>query len=237
MAVAERASRSKSEFLARMSHELRTPLNSIIGFTNVLLKNRRQALEDRKLGFLHRIARNGLHLLGLIDEVLDLSRIEAGRLELAMSDVAVDELVRETLEELRPLADDKGLALDADLAPGPVTLVTDRARLKQVLINLLSNGIKFTTEGGVTVRLSTEDGRAVAIAIADTGIGIPPECLSTVFEAFEQGEGGTARRYPGTGLGLAISRTLCERLSLALEVESEPGLGSTFTVVFDHGAG
>ena len=231
---AQEANRSKSEFLASMSHELRTPLNSIIGFTSLLLKNRGGELRTRDLDFLGRVDRNGRHLLDLIDRLLDLSRIEAGRMELDFEPVVLGDLVRETLEELRPLADQKGLTLEADVPSDLVLVKTDRARLKQVLINLVGNGLKFTQIGGVAVRLARRTDQRVSIVVRDSGIGIPGERLAAVFEAFEQGEGGASRQFDGTGLGLAISRSLCQLLGFELLAESQLERGSTFTLVLER---
>ena len=234
VSAAVAANRSKSEFLTTMSHELRTPLNSIIGFANVLLRNRHGLLASKELSFLGRILDNGKHLLALIEQVLDLSRLEAGRLHLDVSQVALGELLSEVVGELRPVAAAKGLGLRLEVPPRVEPLTTDRRRLKQVLLQLIENGLKFTEEGGVTLWLVTDEvsSRPSALAVVDTGIGISDERLAAMFEPFEQGESGFSRRYQGSGLGLAISRFLCDLLGYGLEVTSEPGEGSTFTVLF-----
>ncbi len=232
---AEAANKAKSDFLANMSHELRTPLNSIIGFTNILLKNKGDRLVEKDLGFLQRVLSNGKHLLALINEVLDLAKVEAGRMELIIEEVNLADLCVETVQQLEGQAKAKNsdVPLIADV-PDVVTLVeTDSAKLKQVIINLVGNALKFTHEGSVTVRLDmASDGRTpVAISVVDTGIGIPEDRLTAIFEAFQQAEAGTSRKYGGTGLGLALSRSICLLMGYDLIVQSEMGKGSIFRIV------
>jgi PAS domain S-box-containing protein len=231
---AERANQAKSQFLANMSHELRTPLNSVIGFTNILLKNRSGHLSEQELGFLQRITANGQHLLVLINEVLDLAKIEAGRMEVVKGPVDLGALVQETLAQMEGDVKDKTLVLRGVVPPDLLPLHTDSGKLKQVIINLVGNALKFTEAGEVVVSVATrEDGRnAASISVRDTGIGIPAKRLQAIFEAFQQADGTTSRRYGGTGLGLTISRSICQLLGFGLEVESEVGRGSTFTIVF-----
>ncbi len=232
--AAEEASRAKSAFLARMSHELRTPLNAIIGFTNVLRRNRHGRLEPVELTYLERINANGRHLLAVINEVLDLSKIEAGRETLELEAVAIGSLVRDTVAELGVRASGASVRLTASVPAELGELTTDQSKLKQVLINLVGNAIKFTpAEGRVEVRVLADEvsGAPTSIEIEDTGIGIPPERLGAIFDAFEQAEDHTSRRFGGTGLGLAISRRLCELMHHELTVESTVGKGSTFRVV------
>ncbi len=232
---AEAANRAKSDFLANMSHELRTPLNSVIGFTNILLKNKDGHLNTKDVGFLERVLVNGKHLLELINEVLDLAKVEAGRMELIIEPVDLGKLAVETVQQLEGQAKVKegNVALVAAVPSEVEPVDTDSAKLKQVIINLVGNALKFTEEGSVTVRVDVgPDGRTpVAIAVHDTGIGIPPDRLEAIFEAFQQAEAGTARKYGGTGLGLAISRSICLLMGYDLIVESEVGKGSTFTIV------
>ncbi|UCC23922.1 MAG: response regulator [Gemmatimonadales bacterium] len=233
---AEGANRAKSQFLANMSHELRTPLNSVIGFANVLRKNKRGNLTEKDLGFLERILANGRHLLSLINEVLDLAKIEAGRMDLEIGEVALDDLVRETVQQLEGQARERRVALGWSFPPQLAPVETDRAKLKQVVINLVGNALKFSGGGSVTVILEADPARkATALSVRDTGIGIPPERLEAIFEAFQQADGSTTRHYGGTGLGLAISRSICQLLGYELEVESKVGVGSNFTIRMEGG--
>ena len=236
--AAEAANQAKSQFLANMSHELRTPLNSIIGFANVLLKNKAGNLRPQDTTFLERISTNGKHLLGLINDILDLSKIEAGRMELEIGPVALDTLVQETLAQMEGRLLSGQVELRAELPPALAPLETDGNKLKQVLINLIGNSIKFTEKGSINVRVETapETDRAVRLDVRDTGIGIPEERLEKIFEAFQQADNSTSRKYGGTGLGLAITRSLLQLMGYGIEVESEEGEGSTFSILFDsHG--
>ena len=230
--AAEEANRTKSDFLARMSHELRTPLNSVIGFANILLKNKAGNLRPQEMTYLERIQENGKHLLTLINDVLDLSKIEAGKIEIEQTAFVLNDLVREVVRQWDGQMTGS-VRLIADLPEEHVTLVADRDRLKQVVINLLSNAIKFTQEGTVTVSIDVNAaGEAERLHVRDTGIGVPADRLDAIFEAFEQAESSTARKYGGTGLGLPISRKLTELMGFSLDVRSEVGKGSTFTIEF-----
>jgi PAS domain S-box-containing protein len=237
---AEAANKAKSDFLANMSHELRTPLNSVIGFTNILLKNKDGHFTDKDLGFLQRVLSNGKHLLALINEVLDLAKVEAGRMELVIEEIDLAALCVETVQQLEGQAKTKEgeVKLVADVPKEVASVETDSAKLKQVIINLVGNALKFTHRGSVTVRLElAPDGRTpVAIAVVDTGIGIPQNRLQAIFEAFQQADAGTSRKYGGTGLGLALSRSICQLMGYDLIVESELGEGSTFKVVLGERA-
>lgn len=237
--AAETATRVKSEFLAHMSHELRTPLNSIIGFANILRKNKQGQLGEQELMFLDRIRDSGLQLLSLINDVLDLSKVEAGKVEVDLQPVALDRLIAETIEQFRGQMVERDLLLEARIPPHLAPLVTDPGKLRQVLINLVANAVKFTPAGSVTVEVKADPAtwRPVRIDVIDTGIGISPNQLEAIFEAFQQNDSGTARSYDGTGLGLAISRSLCRLLGHRLAVASEPGAGSMFSIVFEGGAG
>jgi PAS domain S-box-containing protein len=230
--AAEEASQTKSHFLASMSHELRTPLNSVIGFANILLKNKAGALGPAELNFLDRIQANGRHLLSLINQILDLSKIEARKVELQTGPLALDVLVRETLAQQEGLVRDKPVQLLTDLPAQVAPIAADADKLRQILINLLGNALKFTERGSVTVRVVTDpaDHRPVRLDVIDTGIGIPQEKLGVIFDAFQQAEAGTARKYGGTGLGLTISQALCQLMGYRISVSSEPGRGSTFSV-------
>jgi PAS domain S-box-containing protein len=235
--VAEEASRTKSQFLANMSHELRTPLNSVIGFANILLKNKANNLRPEEITFLERILANGKHLLVLINEILDLSKIEACKIELAVTPVALNELVRETVMQQEGQVRDKPVKLVAELPPKAMPLQTDPQRLKQVIINLIGNALKFTEQGSVTVRVVTEPttDEARRIDVTDTGIGIPQDRLGVIFEAFQQADASTSRKYGGTGLGLTISQALCKLMGYRIEVSSQVGVGSTFSVLLNPG--
>ena len=228
---AQAASESKSAFLARMSHELRTPLNSVLGFTNVLLK--KASPEDEKnLNYLERIRSNGMHLLALINDLLDLARVEQGKLIIQPTAVDLGTLVRETVDQLGERDSGGRVELVLEIPDEVDPIRADEIRMRQVLINLLGNALKFTREGTITVRVLTEDdGRTpVCLQVEDTGPGIPSERLDRIFEVFEQAEGGHSRRHGGTGLGLSISRSLCVLMGFHLTVDSVEGEGSTFTV-------
>lgn len=229
--ASEIANRSKSEFLANMSHELRTPLNSVIGFSDVLLKNKKENLTSSDLAYLSRIRDNGSHLLSIIDDILDLSRVEAGRLDVEIENVSLKSVVMEIFESLGTTARNPAVSLSMEVPDGLETLRTDRTRLRQVLTNLIGNALKFTAAGSVRVRVNAQGTKPRSIEVIDTGIGIPADRLEVVFRAFEQADNTTRRRFGGTGLGLSISQSLCELLGYRLEVDSEVGKGSTFRVV------
>ncbi len=234
---AEAANRAKSQFLANMSHELRTPLNSVIGFANILLKNKKGHLDEKELGYLDRVLANGRHLLALINEVLDLAKIEAGRMDVVLEDVDLAAFVVETVSQLEGQARERNVVLQADLPAEARIVRTDGAKLKQVLINLVGNALKFSEGGAVTVALAVDEaGVPTELAVRDTGIGISPERLEAIFEAFAQADQSTSRRFGGTGLGLAISRSICQLLGYDLDVASTVGVGSTFTIRLGDGA-
>ncbi|HEX6252352.1 MAG TPA: response regulator [Gemmatimonadaceae bacterium] len=238
------SSRYKSEFLANMSHELRTPLNSLLILARMLADNKDGNLTEKQVEFAQTILASGTDLLTLINDVLDLSKVEAGKMEITPGEVAIDDLRGFVERSFKPLAEQKGLGLDFHIRPNaPATIVTDAQRLEQVLKNLVGNALKFTSEGGVTVSAyRAEPGRRyshpallqadsiVAFAVTDTGIGIPPDKTRLIFEAFQQADGTTNRQYGGTGLGLSISREIARLLGGEITVESELGRGSTFTL-------
>jgi PAS domain S-box-containing protein len=231
--TAEQGSRAKSEFLAKMSHELRTPLNSVIGFANILLKNQGKTLSERELSYTQRIQTNGIHLLHLINDVLDLSKIEAGRMTLERFSVDLPELVRAVIEQCEGQLRDRPVTLHVDIPAVVAPLETDAGKLKQVLINLIGNALKFTERGRVTVRvrIEPETYHPIGIDVIDTGIGIPAERLAAIFEVFQQADNSTTRKYGGTGLGLAISRSLCQLMGYRLAVSSAVGIGATFSIL------
>ena len=233
-AAAERANQAKTDFLSRMSHELRTPLNSVIGFANVLRANRGHQLDARELSYVDRIVTNGRHLLSLITDLLDISRIEAGKMPLVTGPVPLAPLVRSTLSGLEPQLQGRPVELRAELPATLQRLDTDATKLQQVILNLVGNALKFTPEGSVTVRVTADPdtGRPLRLEVEDTGVGIPLEQQEAVFHPFEQGEPGGQRALGGTGLGLTITRALCQLLGYRLTLRSAPGSGSLFTVHF-----
>jgi nitrogen-specific signal transduction histidine kinase/CheY-like chemotaxis protein len=228
--AAEAATRAKSEFLAKMSHELRTPMNAIIGFTRLVMRRCKDILPAKQYENLDKILVSAERLLALINDILDLSKIEAGRMELHPVSFALEPLVDGCLRTVEPMVKGEKLRLvkevEADLPP----LFTDQDRLQQVLVNLLSNAVKFTEEGTIRVTARHRDGQ-VAIAVADTGIGIPAEALERIFEEFHQVDNSTTRQYSGTGLGLSISRHFARLLGGDITVRSAVSGGSTFTVI------
>ena len=224
----EVAGRHKSAFLANMSHELRTPMNAILGFTRIVLRQTRSAIEPRQAENLEKILASARHLLGLINATLDLSRIEAGRIAIEASKVRLAPLLDECLRTVEPLLAD-GVRLTAAVAPGLPPMRVDEAKLRQIVINLLSNAVKFTERGAIELRAAQRDGR-IEIAVADTGIGIPADRLEAVFEEFEQVDASHTRAHGGTGLGLAIARRLARAMAGELTATTALGAGSTFTL-------
>jgi adenylate cyclase len=226
---AELASQAKSAFLASMSHELRTPLNAIIGFTRIVMRRAKDALPARQYGNLEKILVSGEHLLSLINSILDLSKIEAGRMEVKRHPVALRPLLEFCLATVRPLVRGGAVELVEELEAAPPMLVSDEEKLKQIVINLLSNAAKFTEKGSIVLRASERDG-TVEISVRDTGIGMPGDKLEMIFEEFRQVDGAMAGAQSGTGLGLSISRRLARLLGGEITVASEVGRGSTFTL-------
>jgi signal transduction histidine kinase len=238
------ASQYKSEFLANMSHELRTPLNSLLLLSRLLADNTDHNLSPQQIEFASTIHNAGSDLLRLIDDILDLSKIEAGRVDLEPAPVDLDEIRAYVERVFRPQAHEKGLELQVSVEPDlPAAMTTDAQRLQQILRNLLSNAVKFTARGSVSLRIGrapqgivlgvpTLDGvgSVIAFSVRDTGIGIAHEKHSMIFEAFQQADGTTSRKYGGTGLGLSISRELARMLGGVITVSSDPGSGSEFTL-------
>jgi PAS domain S-box-containing protein len=230
--AAESANRTKSEFMTRMNHELRTPLTAIIGFSRVLLQGREGSLPPGVHRYIERIRVNGMHLLSLINQILDVAKVEAGRMELEPETVAVDRLVRDTLAMLEATGEAKGLVVRGELPMRVAPIVTDEGKLRQILINLVGNAIKFTNDGEVCVRVTTDPTthRPLSITVEDTGIGIPYERQAKVFDPFEQGDSSTRRQFGGTGLGLSIVKTFAGLIGARVRIESEVGRGTSFTL-------
>jgi len=222
--------RVKSEFVATMTHEFRTPLNAILGFSEVLAERAADRLDDREQRFLHNIRASGEHLLALINSILDLAKIESGKMELNLERVSVEAVCRGLASNFEPLVAANGLALEIDIPSDLPPIVTDEGKLRQIVYNLMGNAIKFTPAGGrVRVAAAAED-RRVRIEVTDTGIGIPEEHIESVFERFKQVDSSASRRYDGSGLGLAIVHELVRLLRGEVSVESAVGKGSTFIV-------
>jgi len=227
--AAEAATRAKSEFLAKMSHELRTPMNAIIGFTRLVMRRCKDILPAKQYENLEKILVSAERLLALINDILDLSKIEAGRMELHPVSFALEPLVDGCLRTVEPMVKSEKLRLVTEVEADLPALFTDEDRLHQILVNLLGNAVKFTEEGTIRVTARHRDGQ-VAIAVADTGIGIPQEALERIFEEFHQLDNSTTRQYSGTGLGLSISRHFARLLGGDITVQSAVRAGSTFTV-------
>jgi signal transduction histidine kinase len=231
--AAEAANRAKSAFLANMSHELRTPLNAIIGYSEMLEEDTRASGNAGFAEDLHKIRSAGKHLLGLINDVLDLSKVEAGKMKLFLETFDVSGVVDDAVATAQPLAEKNGNTLEVHLAPDVGQLREDVTKVRQVLLNLLSNACKFTEKGKVSLDVTRENdvtGTWVVFRVRDTGIGMTTEQTSKLFQAFTQADGSTQRKYGGTGLGLALSRKFCVMMGGDINAASEPGKGSTFTM-------
>ncbi|WDT74815.1 MAG: ATP-binding protein [Candidatus Manganitrophus sp.] len=235
---AQEASRLKSYFVSNVSHELRTPLNSIIGYTYLLLEGTYGSLDEAQRTSLEAVSRNAKELLILVNDILNLSRIESGKLSLEVDSVRLRPLIEEVLTAVKPLLTGKSLALQVKFAPRIGPLQTDGFKVKQILINLLSNAVKFTRNGTITLRVENRpEKKGIEMVIEDTGIGIPPEQLSKIFDPFYQADGDMTREYGGVGLGLTIVKELVARLQGDIQVESHYGEGSTFTVFLPYRIG
>ena len=226
--TAESATRAKSEFLAKMSHELRTPMNAIIGFTRLVMRRCKDLIPSKQHENLEKILISAQRLLALINDILDLSKVEAGRAEVHPREVTLEAVVDNCLRTVESTMNSEKVVLRKDLTAG-LLLFTDEEKLHQILINLLSNAAKFTHEGSIVVS-ARSDGQRVAIAVIDSGIGIPTEATERIFEEFQQVDGSTTRQYGGTGLGLSISRNFARLLGGDITVESKLGTGSTFAL-------
>jgi adenylate cyclase len=232
------ASENKSQFVSGMSHELRTPLNAIIGLTEMMVSNAARFGTEKAVEPLQRVHRAGAHLLGLINQVLDLSKIEAGKLELNPQTVQLAPLIDEVVGTARQLAEQNRNRLVVEAPPDLGALIVDPMRLRQILLNLLSNACKFTKEGevGLRARRMVDGHDWLELAVADSGIGMTAEQQDRLFEEFTQADASTAQRFGGTGLGLAIARKLARMMGGDVTVASEPGKGSVFTVRLPGGA-
>jgi adenylate cyclase len=233
---AQAASRAKSAFLANMSHELRTPLSAIIGYSDLLLGQIYGSLTEKQLDRIQRISNSSQHLLSLINDLLDLSKIEAGKADLTPETFALGELIEQVAHTTRPLAARNNNNFNLNVPDSIGTMYSDAFRLKQVLLNLLSNACKFTKEGQVSLQvkryMNGHGDERIEFTVTDTGIGMRPDQVDHMFEEFVQGDSSRSRLYEGTGLGLAITRHLCNMMGGVIKVESIVGKGSTFVVSF-----
>jgi signal transduction histidine kinase len=224
------AAKLKSQFLATMSHELRTPMNAIIGFSQLLLRQHKQLLSAQQTDMVGRILNNGKNLLVLINDILDLSKIESGRTELKIEEFDLAHLVMDAALEFRNQATEKNVVMSVCVGLQHQCIVNDKLRLRQVLVNLISNAVKFTHQGCICIEVRELEGDRLSIAVRDTGIGISKTDLPHIFDKFHQADQTTTRPYPGTGLGLAISAYLVEMMNGTIAVESQPKKGSTFAI-------
>ncbi|OQX03836.1 MAG: hypothetical protein BWK80_54835, partial [Desulfobacteraceae bacterium IS3] len=226
---AEAANKAKSTFLANMSHELRTPLNAIIGYSEMLEEDAEDSDNEEIIPDLQKINSAGKHLLGLINDILDLSKIEAGKMTLLMETFDAAKLIDEISAMVQPLISKNSNILKLGCADNIGSIYADQTKVRQVLFNLLSNASKFTEKGTITLEVRRSETQMI-FQVRDTGIGMTPEQLGRLFQAFSQAEDSTAKKYGGTGLGLVISRKFCQMMGGDITVESEPGQGSVFTV-------
>jgi signal transduction histidine kinase len=227
----EQASAAKSQFLANVSHELRTPLNAIMGYTHLLLEGVSGELKPPQQDKLGRVDANARHLLAVINDLLDISRIESGKMPVQIERVRLPELIDEVMTEVEPVIAGTRLAVSRNLSPKLPEIDTDRQKVKQIVLNLLSNALKFTPQGSVAIRLKHDKSSdEISISVTDTGIGVAEENQKTIFEAFEQANSSYARRHGGTGLGLSICRRLAQLLEGRITLASQLGEGSTFTL-------
>jgi signal transduction histidine kinase len=236
MEKAQAADRIKSAFLATMSHELRTPLNSIIGFTGIMLQGLAGPLNEEQVKQMTMVQGSARHLLALINDVLDISKIEAGQLALSVTSFELRPPIEKMVKLVLPLAEKKGLDLKLELSDDLGTATTDQRRLEQIILNLLNNAIKFTEKGHISISCRIEDNHYI-LSISDTGIGMRPEEIQNIFQPFHQIDTGLTRKYEGTGLGLSICKKLLEMMGGNIHVESQLGQGSIFTIQFPSNTG
>jgi signal transduction histidine kinase len=221
----------KSQFLATMSHELRTPLNAIIGYSEIILAGMTGDLNDEQEDYQNRVLQNAEHLLEMINDLLDLTKIESGRIELKDSEIAIEDLVNSTVFQMQGLAKEKNIQLSGNILEDmPRIIIGDGQRLKQIFINLISNAIKFTENGDVNFSVSKLDESNWQLVVTDTGVGIPSHALEYIFDEFRQADSSSRRVFGGTGLGLAIVKRLVVLMGGKISVDSEVGKGSTFVV-------
>ena len=225
----ESANKMKSEFLSNMGHELRTPLNSIMALSNVLIMQTKDILDDEENNYLKIIERNGKRLLSLINDILDLSKLEAGRMEVFPVSISVSNLLDIVMENMEPLCKQKNLSIKVEVADNLPMIESDESKLHQVLTNIVGNAIKFTHEGGINIK-AKYDTRNVYIDVKDTGIGLSKEIIPTIFDEFKQVDGSSSRKYEGTGLGLAIAKKIIDILGGSIDVDSKLGKGAVFTI-------
>jgi signal transduction histidine kinase len=230
-AEADEANRAKSQFLANMSHELRTPLNAIIGYTEIMLSGMAGTFTDKQTELQRYVQSNAKRLLALINDILDLAKIESGTIEVLATLSSPRKVIGDTVANMQSLAQTKNIYLKATFSDDvPEAILTDVGKIQQIVTNLVGNSIKFTTQGGVEVKVSSAGAKGWQIAIADTGRGMPPDAVNYIFETFRQVDASDSRDQKGTGLGLAITKRLIDRLGGTINVTTEIGKGSTFTV-------
>jgi protein-histidine pros-kinase len=233
----ERANQAKDRFLASMSHELRTPLNGIIGFAEFLADGRPGPVNEKQKEYLEDILKSGQHLLHLINDMLDLVKVQAGKLELSPEVFEIRSGIEEVCAVVHPIAEQKNIDVRIEIAPGLDTITLDLQRFRQILYNLLSNALKFTDDGGVvTIKADRRADGNIRLSVRDSGIGIAADDIPRLFTEFEQLETGIARRFGGTGLGLALTKSIVTLQGGSIDVESEVGIGSTFTVALPQGS-
>ncbi len=233
----ERANQAKDRFLASMSHELRTPLNGIIGFAEFLADGRPGSVNEKQKEYLEDILKSGQHLLHLINDMLDLVKVQAGKLELSPEVFEIRSGIEEVCAVVHPIAEQKNIAVRVEIDPGLDTITLDLQRFRQILYNLLSNALKFTDDGGVvTIKADRRANGSIRLSVRDSGIGIAADDIPRLFTEFEQLETGIARRFGGTGLGLALTKSIVTLQGGSIDVESEVGVGSTFTVALPQGS-
>jgi PAS domain S-box-containing protein len=228
--TAELANKSKSQFLANMSHELRTPLNAIIGYSEILQEEAEELEPEELNADLAKIESAGRHLLGLINDILDLSKIEAGKMELYLESFEVPVTLQQIVFTMQPLVQKNGNQLQVDCEPEMGFMYADVTKVRQILFNLLGNACKFTHQGTIFLRVFQQEGERIIFEVRDSGIGMTPEQIDKLFQPFTQADTSTTRKYGGTGLGLAIAKQFCQMMGGDITVESELGKGSTFTI-------